>query len=99
MQELEKVIRKNGFDYHLHTRGENAFIYEQKGENWKDETVTFAFEVFRKIVDPEKEVFNTVYPIRERFPANEDFGKWAWTIKEEEKAIERFNLLEKETKI
>ncbi len=94
MQELAKTISKNGFTYLLHTRGEKAFIYEQTGEDENGNVRTFAFEVFRRIVDAEKEVFNKVYPIRERFPANEDFGRWAWTIKEEADAIERFKKIE-----
>jgi hypothetical protein len=96
MQELEKKINKNSFEYVLHTRGKNAFIYEQKGKDAFGKIQTFAFEVFRKIVDPEKEVFNTVYPERERFCANEDFGKWAWSIREEDRAIKKFNELENE---
>ena len=94
MQLLEKVIRKNGFDYHLHTRGEKAFIYEQRGKTYEGKERIFAWEVFRKIVDPEKHAFNTTYPIRERFPANEDFGRWAWTISSEDRAIELFTKLE-----
>ena len=94
MQELSKVIGKNGFEYHLHTRGKNAFIYEQKGDNEKGEIITFGYEIFRRVIGEEKESFGKVYPRRERFPSNEDFGKWAWSVKTEERAIMKFEEVE-----
>ena len=36
------------------------------------------YEVFRVFIDEEKKIFDTVYPKRELYPSNDDFGKTAW---------------------
>ena len=96
MKKLEKTIRKNGYEYKLHTRGKRAAIYEQWGKTSEGKDRLFAYEVFEIKTTNEKFVFNTTYPAQERFPANEDFGKSAWSIfpSEEDRAIEIFQGLE-----
>lgn len=94
MKLLEDSIRKNGFDYRLLERGQKAFIYEQ----WDDEdNFVVSYEVFRKRVDKEKLVFGELLPLREVFPGNADFGVWAWSITNKERAYEKFNELELES--
>jgi hypothetical protein len=91
MRLLEKTIRKNGYEYRLVAKGEKAFIYEQ----WDDEdNFTVAYEVFRLKVSKAKEVFGDIMPEREVFPGNGDFGVWAWTYRNLEKAYEKYNQLE-----
>jgi len=91
MKLLEENIRKNGFGYRLLVRGERAFIYEQ----WDDEdNFIVSYEVFTRRVDKEKEVFGELLPEREVFPGNADFGVWAWSIRNLEKAYEKYYTLE-----
>jgi hypothetical protein len=35
-------------------------------------------EVFKIKIEKEKEIFGRHYPEQEKYPGNEDFGKWAW---------------------
>ena len=91
MQLLKENIRKNGYDYILLERGEKAFIYEQ----WDDEDkFIVAYEVFRLKISKAKEVFGDIMPEREVFPGNEDFGVWAWSYSNLEKAYEKYYRLE-----
>lgn len=96
MKKLGKIITKNGFEYRLHTRGKVAAIYEQWGKTWEGKEKLFGYEVFKIKTTKEKFVFDTTYPAQERFPSNEDFGRSAWSISDddEERAIEIFNDLE-----
>jgi hypothetical protein len=91
MQLLKENIRKNGYDYRLLERGERSFIYEQ----WDDEdNFIVAYEVFRLKISKAKEVFGDIMPEREVFPGNEDFGVWAWSYRNLEKAYEKYTRLE-----
>jgi hypothetical protein len=51
--------------------------------------------VFKLRIQPEREIFGKSYPEKERFPGNEDFGIWAWACRTLERAMERFNELER----
>jgi len=66
-------------------------IYSQSNP---EEETPFAYEVFKIKIDKPKIVFGISLPEREKFPGNEDFGKWAWTCIELEDAMNRFNNLE-----
>ena len=52
-----------------------------------------AFEVFHVKIRPEGEVFGKVYPEREVYPGNEDFGQSAWCFTTLESATKRFREL------
>lgn len=91
MDLLKEDIQKNGFLYNLHKRGEKAMIYSQ---THPEDDVPLAYEVFKIKIDQPKIVFGVSLPEREKFPGNEDFGKWAWTYRTLERAMIRFDKLE-----
>jgi len=93
MGEIEKLplkLRKNGFSYTQVCRGWRSFVYEQS----VTPEIKY-YEVFELRIQPECEIKGYFYPAKERFPGNEDFGKWAWTCRTLERAMERFNELER----
>ncbi len=49
------------------------------------------YEVFKIKISKEEEAFGKTYPKREVYPGNEDFGKTAWTYREEKNALRRYN--------
>lgn len=59
-----------------------------------DSERVIAWEVFKRKIDPPKEVFGVQLGEREIFPGNEDFGKWAWAPSRQDKAEFIFNQLE-----
>lgn len=50
-------------------------------------------EVFVAQVSPEGEVFGRIYPERETYPCNEDFGHTAWCYRSRGEAEKRFTSL------
>lgn len=91
MDLLPEEIRKNTYIYKFYKRGKKAMMYEQIDP---EEQKTIAYEVFKRKIDKPKVVFGIELNEREIFPGNEDFGKWAWAIANEEKALAKFDLLE-----
>lgn len=94
MELLPETIRRKGFFYNLEKRGTKALIYKQTDS---EEGYVAAYEVFKIKVDQPKVVFGIQLNEREIFPANEDFGKWAWSCPNLERALKKFELLENET--
>ena len=86
----EKIKRKNFF-YELEKRGTKALMYRQIDD---EDNYLVGYEVFKIKVDPPKVVFGIQLNEREIFPANEDFGKWAWACTTRERAEQRFQYLE-----
>lgn len=86
----EKIKRKNFF-YELEKRGTKALMYRQIDD---EDNYLVGYEVFKIKVDPPKVVFGVQLNEREIFPANEDFGKWAWACTTKERAEQRFQYLE-----
>jgi len=85
MLTLPDKIRKNGFNYTLVSRGRTSCLYAQ--------TVTKNlkyYEVFIIRVAPEKNINGTIIPSKEVFPRNEDFGKYAWSLRTLAKAMDKF---------
>jgi hypothetical protein len=91
MDLLSDKINKNSYVYNLILRGEKAIIYEQIEP---EENVIVGYEVFRRKIDKPKVVFGVELGEMEVFPGNEDFGKWAWSITDKERALDRFKNLE-----
>ena len=87
---MQKIKRK-GFTYELEKRGTKALMYRQIDD---EDNILVAYEVFKIKVDPPKVVFGIPLNEREVFPANEDFGKWAWSCSNKERADRRFQNLE-----
>jgi len=90
MKQLDKVIKKNGYIHELVERNQFVAIYERENTD---------FEVFVVRVEPPKEAFGKLYPQREIFPANEDFGTYAWACATLERAEQRYDWLNKVLKI
>jgi hypothetical protein len=88
---LPDEIKRNTFIYRLVKRGEKAMMYEQF---CLDAQKVIAWEVFKRKIDPPKEVFGAQLGEREIFPGNEDFGKWAWSPFDLERAEYIFSQLE-----
>ncbi len=91
MDLLPDKINKNSYIYNLIRRGEKAMIYEQIDP---EENYIVGYEVFRRKIDKPKVVFGVELGQREVFPGNEDFGKWAWSILDKVRALDRFNQIE-----
>jgi hypothetical protein len=91
MELLPERIRRKGFFYDFVKRGEKAMIYKQT--DVEDDFIV-AYEVFKIKVDQPKVVFGIQLNEREIFPANEDFGKWAWSCPSLERAEKKFQYLE-----
>ena len=91
MDLLPEEIRKNTYLYKFYKRGERAMMYEQIEPSTGQ---TVGFEIFKRKIDKPKVVFGIQLNEREIFPGNEDFGKWAWAISDEGRALEKFDLIE-----
>jgi len=103
LAKLKKKIAKNGFEYTQVARSDKAAVYEGRNSKFPEDTSLF-YEVFRikhakgytlygKSGPTKGKAYN--YPPSERFPSNESFGQWAWTFNSKEKAMEKFDELNK----
>jgi hypothetical protein len=93
MKKLAEKINRNGYIYTQLKRGEKAAIYEQIFEDLGDSTVV-GYEVFKIRIGKSKVVFGVELPEKEKFPSDEDFGKWAWSYREINKAMEKYDQIE-----
>ena len=66
-------------------------IYEQIDT---EDNSTVAYELFKRRIDKPKVIFGISLPEREKFPGNEDFGKWAWACTSLDRALWRFDVIE-----
>jgi len=88
---LNKIIYKNNYTYTQVLKGKRYCIYEQRGvSNMR------CFELFELKVLKSMELNGKHYEEREVFPKNENFGKTAWTICDWEKALAKFDELERQ---
>ena len=88
MRLLPATLHKNSSDYVLITREGRLCLYEQQyGENLK------YFEVFEVKVKPQTVFNGMLFPAREVFPSDSDFGKTAWTFHSLRDAVKKFNEL------
>lgn len=105
-EKLPQTKTKNGYEYVQVARNAKAAVYEQKVEKEINGEVgkTVGFEVFQILVgkayslvqkhgNKKGQVYN--YPAAEKFPGNEDFGKWAWSFVSKAAAMEKFEELSK----
>jgi hypothetical protein len=91
MELLPENIKRKGFFYELEKRGTKTLIYRQIDD---EDNIIVGYEVFKIKVDKPKVVFGIQLNEREVFPANEDFGKWAWSCSTRERAEQKFQYLE-----
>ena len=89
MNTLAPILRKNGFQYNLIAAGNKTFLYEQV----YTKTLSY-YEVFKKVIAKETTIAGNFIPEHIAFPSNEDFGKTAWTYRDENKALAKFTELE-----
>lgn len=89
MRKLEQQLTKNKFLYTQLDRTDKVAIYEQK----HPEAGVVSYEVFKIRIAKESVMFDTVIPLREKFPSDTDFGVTAWSIKDKERAFKRFKEL------
>ena len=89
MKILSLQIRKNGFNYTQVVRTVRKAIYRQD----VSPNVVY-FEVFLIRTRPERTVNGKLILAGESFPADEDFGKTAWSFRSYEKARDKFNSLD-----
>ena len=76
MEKLEQTISKNGYTYIQLHRNKNTALYQQTYGGFHP----VAFEVFNIKTRKEGMVYDKLYPEREVFPSNEDFGKGAISL-------------------
>jgi len=87
---LSPTLRKNGFAYTLVLRDEHRAIYWQHVcENCQ------YYEVFKIRIRPETIFKGKPIPEREVFPTDSDFGITAWSFPSYEKALQKFNSLQR----
>lgn len=91
MKELEKNIRKNGFEYTQIRKSPAAYIYAQ---HLPDKSEPIAFEVFQRKEGKVYTIAGNEIPASVQFPSNESFGLWAFTCKTMESALVKFAELE-----
>lgn len=89
MEPLAQKIRKNGYNYTQVQRGNRSCIYRQEVS-----TKVCYFEVFLIRFKPERILKGKKLEARERFPHDEAFGDWAWSIRNYDEARCRFKELE-----
>jgi hypothetical protein len=87
---LPESLNKNGFCYILLQRGKNKAIYTQHYKN-----VLLSHEVFiiRTRGTRFSPLLNKTLEPSERFPSNDDFGKTAWSIRNYDAAIKKYQEL------
>jgi hypothetical protein len=94
MKELAEVINRNGFVYKQIKRGDRAAIYSQIISDEEIRGNFEAFEVFKIKIGKAKVVFGVELPEKEKFPSDEDFGKWAWSYTDYSKALFKYERIE-----
>jgi len=86
-QKLGEVVEISGtgipqLTAKLIKRTNKKAIYYRRDDVW---------EVFRIKITEAGELFGRMYPRREVYPCNEDFGVVAWCFRNEESAMRRYN--------
>ena len=90
MRTIPDKLRKNGFDYTLVLRDGDRAIYKQHvAEDCQ------YFEVFKIKIRKAGTFKGKPIPEREVFSSDNDFGKTAWSCNTLEKAMIRFDGLQK----
>lgn len=98
MNKLPETKKKNGYLYTLVARSDKAAMYSMKNEKEPlDDSI--GYEVFLVKVQKAATIpyssgskKGQLYhmPEQEKFPGNEDFGKWAWAFMTNEAAMKKF---------
>lgn len=87
MKQLETVLIKNKFVYKQVKRNKDTAIYSQHDT---ETSPVLSYEVFTIKKRPEVNIFGRYYPSQEVFPADNDFGRTAWSCRTLQRAEEKF---------
>ena len=99
MDKLPQTKTKNGYNYTLIKRNTKAAIYEQVHPDFPKNK---AYEVLMVTVTKPSSILQKKgtkaglwyqYPLTEKFPGNEDFGKNAWAFNSLESATTKYEEL------
>ena len=99
MRKLPFKLRKNGFDYAQIVCCGEYYIYEQdynSGIEYQEGDIPLElrfYEVFKVKVLPEQKLFGKLYPEREVFPSDEDFGISAWAFRSFDMSVDKLQKL------
>jgi hypothetical protein len=77
MKTLPLSLRRNGFTYEQVIRRGNLAIYKQR---LRPGVGCLAFEVVRIRQRPASNAFGRDFPAHERYPVDEDWGTYGWTL-------------------
>lgn len=92
MKTLEQTYRKNNLFLKLVKRTGNVAMYSV---HLDEDTPVCGYEVIKVTVDPEGAVFGKLYPEREHYPGNEQFGTLGFSWATLEQADKKFDELRK----
>ncbi|MBL0136943.1 MAG: hypothetical protein IPP86_00245 [Bacteroidetes bacterium] len=77
VQNLEPLRSKSGYSLTRVHESEKGFIYE---EVFNASGKIHGYEVFKRITFGAFSIAGKSFPAGTRYPGNEDFGKWAWSV-------------------
>lgn len=91
MKPLSTVISHDGRTLTQLQRSAKAAIYELRGDN----EIVYGYEVIKVRVQKETEHFGRIFPEREIYPPDSEFGKMAWSFgrNHKEEALKQFAML------
>jgi len=90
MRKLENTYNKKGFTYNLIARTDNKAIYNQ----YDGYGHLIGHECFIVQTVNETEAFGVVFPAREKYPTDNDFGVTAWSVgRDIKRAMEKYNAI------
>jgi len=103
MDKLPQTKSKNGYAYTLLKRNKKAAIYSMVNEKFPEDT-RVSYEVFSVTISKPCTILQKSgakkgmwyqYPMMEKFPGNEDFGKTAWAYNTIESSEKKYKELSK----
>ncbi len=87
---IPQYLNYHGYDYTQVCRGDKSCLHRQTLEG-----KTISFEVILIRIQPKTTLYGKVYPAREHWPKDTDFGMTAWAYWTLERAMEKYNELER----
>lgn len=77
IEELPYKFEKRGFQYRRLVNAEHGYLFVVTDGN-KTFYEVFKVRIARRLLDFNNRLYSNMY-LKHKFPASEDFGKWAWT--------------------
>lgn len=91
---IRAKVLSNGFIYYLIKSGNRAVLYKQK-----DGERVVGFEVHILRTRPTRVVKGKTLYTCNKWPNNEEFGKWAWSYDTLELALQKFSEVEEKFRL